>query len=126
MRHEICSVLPAKADIMTNEHDPMTEYLTRGEFHGAMKLVDQRFERIDERFERIDERFERLERRFDTFHVELLRDIASMLKSFEENMRAEFRALDDNYTDLPARVEKLEAAVFPAAPAKRARRRRTG
>ncbi len=124
---------------MTTETDQMPEFVTRTEFQMALLKVDQRFDAVDQRFDAVDQRFDTFEQRFDTFEQRLSSQIARMFGAFEENMRREFRVLDDKYNDLPPRVArieaaelplrvaKLEATVFPPpAPAKRAKRRRAG
>ncbi|MEP6861129.1 MAG: hypothetical protein ABJE66_10935 [Deltaproteobacteria bacterium] len=50
-------------------------------------------------------------------------NLANLRMVVEEN-RSWFRAIDDQYKDLPERVHKLEQAVFPPPP--RARRRKSG
>ena len=95
------------------------------------EAIDQRFEAIDQRFEAIDQRFEAIDQRFDSFRVEVGAEIARHLGAFEESLRAQIRALDDKYSDLPGRVAKLEnGAPSPkrratAGKRRRARRRRS-
>lgn len=58
--------------------------------------VNERFEQVDKRFEQIDQRFEQVDRRFE--------QVLTILTSIDANMK-ELRGL-------PARVERLERAVF--------------
>ena len=55
--------------------------------------------------------------------AELQADMQDMLRVLNEENRAWFRAIDDQYKDLPGRVLKLEEALFPAP---RSRRRKSG
>jgi hypothetical protein len=55
---------------------------------------------------------------------ELQADMQTMLRSLNEENRAWFRAIDDQYKTLPDRVRKLEEAVFPPPP--RSRRKKAG
>ena len=113
-----------------SETEDMTAPVTRGELR--MELTELRAE-IREQFATFQENLRR------EFRALLREEVLPMLRSFEENMRREFRGLDDKYIDLPPRVarieaaelplrvEKLEATVFPPpAPAKRTKRRRAG
>ena len=48
-------------------------------------------------------------------------ELARHTRSMEENLRTQIVAVDDKYARLPARVEKLEHAVFtpPSSPRRR-------
>ncbi len=48
-------------------------------------------------------------------------ELAQHVTAMTEALRAEFRVGDDQYKDLPARVSRLETAVFTPKPARRRR-----
>ena len=125
---------------MPTNHDDtnafMTAPLTRRDLE---EVLDQRLANYAtkddlERFATKDdlERFatkEELERFATKDDLEKMRKqiaedgLANVRMVIEEN-RAWFRAIDDQYKDLPERVHKLEVAVFSPPP--RARRRKSG
>ena len=51
-------------------------------------------------------------------------DTQAAIRVISEENRAWFRAIDDQYKDLPGRVRKLEETVFPPPP--RGRRKKAG
>jgi len=70
-----------------------------------------------------------------TLRAEIAADTRALLEQFEVRTRASnavlledafkrFRVIDDQYKDLPGRVQKLEEVVFPSTP--RGRRKRSG
>lgn len=83
------------------------KHVTHDEFDTAMTAIKQDFDRLenkvdqgfahaDERFAQIDARFAQVDRRFE--------QVLTILTSIDANMK-ELRSL-------PARVERLERAVF--------------
>jgi predicted transcriptional regulator len=133
--------------------DPMETAITKREMQASfdaflavlMERLDKRFEQVDKRFEQVDKRFEQVDKRFDDLikHIhtrfdEAHRDMLAVVRASADDVRLEIRAVnkatealhrdeiavvDDKYKNLPARVKKLEAAVFRPAPLKRRRTR---
>jgi DNA repair exonuclease SbcCD ATPase subunit len=48
--------------------------------------------------------------------VELGAEFARHAKAIQEDMRRQFAAFEDKYADLPARMRRVEKAVFPQRP----------
>ena len=65
-----------------------------------------------------------LDRRLADQRVQIAADTRATMTVLLEDAFKRFRVIDDQYKDLPRRVQKLEDAVFPPAP--RARRKRSG
>jgi hypothetical protein len=132
--------------------DPMDQPVTRRELRQELQValanyptrteMQQSFdafltvlmERLDQRFVQIDQRFVQIDQRFQEAH----RDMLTAVRASADDVRAEMRTLtkvnetrhrddiavvDDKYKGLPARVKKLEDAVFKPAPLKRRRAR---
>ena len=55
-------------------------------------------------------------------HASITEDIRGYIAGLTESHRSELGVIDDQYKDLPARVTKLEEAVFPPPRARRKRR----
>ena len=122
--------------------DPMDQPVTKRDLQTSfdaflgvlMERLDQRFETIDQRFETIDQRFETIDQRFEQARVEMLAVVDNMADTLRTEMRqlsaanleairGDLQKYDDKYSDLPARVSRLEDAVFKATPNKRRRSR---
>ena len=84
-----------------------------------LDAMDKRFDGMDERFDGMDKRFDAMDKRFDTseqrmmevlgrFVIEIDASIARHIRGSEERIRTEIRGVDDQYRDLPERVERLE------------------
>jgi archaellum component FlaC len=88
------------------------------------EAVDKRFDAVDKRFEAVDKRFDAVDKRFDDLiavlgetienamavlrtelRKELGSDLARQIRASEERIRAEIRGVDDQYRDLPERLE---------------------
>jgi hypothetical protein len=59
----------------------------------------------------------------EQMHEQIVQENLANLRMVIEENRAWFRAIDDQYKDLPERVQKLEVAVFSPPP--RVRRRKS-
>lgn len=122
--------------------DPMDQPVTKRElqasFDAFLERLDQRFEKIDQRFEQVDQRFEQMQKQMDERFADAHRGMLSVVRGSAKEIRLEIRTLDRanevrhredleildaKYATLPARVKKLEAAVFKPAPLKRRRSR---
>ena len=91
--------------------DEMTTPVTKGELNAALEIWGGAL------LARIDD----VRREIIGEVGRMLRDeLAQAVLSFGEWTASNIRALDDKYRDLPARVTRLEAKVFPP---RRARRR---
>ena len=116
--------MPAPTDMMN--------YVTRAELREELESLEQR---IDQKLEQkfapygslgafgtalIDHIERRMERQSAELRRQLNEDLARHVNAANEAQRRYFEALDDKYASLPARVERLEATVFPP---KRQRRR---
>jgi len=122
--------------------DELRDELTQLEQRVDLRFeqVDRRFEQVDRRFEQVDRRFEQVDRRFEQISSELtktatkvelelwggalmacieqsekrlLMEIARHTQANHEAAMRLLAAIDDKYTDLPGRVNRLEGAVFP-------------
>jgi hypothetical protein len=72
--------------------------------------------RIEAGEQRLAQRIDGLERRFDVFdgmEQRLLAELARHTRAIQESMSAQSSAIDEKYADLPRRVTRLEAEVFP-------------
>ena len=49
-------------------------------------------------------------------------EIARHTRAVQEEMRSQVAVIDDKYKDLPGRVSRLEAAVFPSSTTRKRRR----
>ncbi|NUO49719.1 MAG: hypothetical protein HOV80_12765 [Polyangiaceae bacterium] len=134
---------------MNESDDDMTTPITRGELTQAMNRLDAKLElffgAVMGRFEAIDRRFDEIEHRFTTFRAEVNTrfeaagaamnarfdavdrrfeemhdELARHTSASAEQLRSDVGAVDDKYNDLPPRVTKLEVAVFPRPPSRRA------
>ena len=118
----------------------MTIPVTRGELREELGQLEQRFDQKLERLEqRLDERFDKFEQRLkrelmqefatkrelelwggallahiDRVEHRLSAELARHAGAIQESMSALFAARDEQYADLPGRVSRLEAAVFPS------------
>ena len=104
-------------DVFLTKREAYDVFLTKGEFHDVMKNL----------FEYLDRKFDAIDKRFLSFGIEMKDwfrlELAQHTGAVDERHRTELSVIDDKFKDLPERVTKLEAAVFPAPPAKRQRRR---
>lgn len=120
---------------MTEPRD-MEAPVTRRELHETLDLwggaFEQRMlERMDERFQVFEHRFRALEERvdrrivalFEHFEARFMTDMRAQVRGALEDVTGRISAVDDKYGQLPARVTRLEAKVFPP---KKPRRRRAG
>jgi hypothetical protein len=116
----------------------MASYVTRGELHEELDALEQRLELLIEQklephakktdldamctvlVQRMDLIEQRSEQRSELREQRLLVELARHVNAANEETRAFIRSLDDKYASLPARVDRLETAVFPP---KRQRRR---
>lgn len=117
-----------------SEHAEMERPVTYREFKHEITRIDERFDGIDRVLERVVDRLVALEDRVTTgFRAmdERFRALDERFRAMNERITTEARAAiewgvaqirshDDKHKDLPPRVAKLEAKVFPP---KRARRR---
>jgi hypothetical protein len=55
----------------------------------------------------------RIEQRINSLEQRLLTELARHTRAISESMSMQISAIDDRYTDLPRRVRRLEAKVFP-------------
>jgi hypothetical protein len=103
-----------------NEND-MTAPVTRGEL--KQELAELKAElKVDLDQALVDVvRKPDLDRALDAWGTRLSVELAQHVNAMTESLRAEFRGIDDQYKDLPARVSKLENAVFTPKPARRRR-----
>jgi hypothetical protein len=107
-------------------NDDMTTPLTRRDFEEAL---DQRLASYASRTE-LEEILERHPTRAELrgalgdLRVQIAADTRATMTVLLEDAFKRFRVIDDQYKDLPRRVQRLEEVVFPAPP--RARRKRSG
>ena len=122
------------------------EPVTKRDFRELEEELDRRFSRVDERMatfatrEELHEGLSLVINRFDARMSQLATElkqyvhdvvnkvvndvVSSQVRASEERLRDYLGAIDDKYKDLPPRVSRLEATVFPPEPpAKRQRRR---
>ena len=116
----------------------MVDYLTRADLREELEIRDRRFDAIDQRFDSFEQRMihsvgrailtvnESMTRQIERLRVDLNEDVGRQMRASheqlrvelrqdiaasEERLRTEFRGLDDQYRDLPERVERLEDHV---------------
>jgi hypothetical protein len=113
--HGICFVAASRGDRLMTEPSDMSTPVTRGELREELQTFEQKWRDMMRDMMRAME-------------ARLMAELGRLVTTIDESFRSQFGALDDKYADLPARVGKLEAKVFPptAAPPRRARRRRAG
>ena len=92
---------------------------------GRMDGLEGRMGGIEGRMDGIEGRMDGLEGRivalFESFEARFMTELRAQVRGALEDVRAQVSAIDDKYNDLPARVGRLEAKVFP--PRKPRRRR---
>ena len=99
-----------------SESFDMSQPVTRGELREELAKVDRKLDlMLGALMARFDERFERFGREL---RAEVGRDLCAM----EESLIARMTAMQEPYLDLPRRVTRLEAKVFPPRPARGKRR----
>lgn len=124
---------------MTESRD-MEAPVTRRELHEALETwggalerriiaamkamfdgMEPRFAGIEARFAGIEARLGNVETGMVAMETRLINEIKGQTKGSEEELASRLVAVDEQYKDLPARVTRLEAKVFPP---KKPRRRR--
>ena len=119
----------------------MTSYVTRTELDRVEKKIDQRFEQLERKFapygsleafgialidrmdrmeQRWEQRFVQMEQHSERRHQQLLQELSRHVGAANDELQRRLGGFEDKYASLPARVDRLEAAVFPP---KRRRRR---
>ena len=114
---------------MTNEANmstPVTRDELRDELTQLEQRVDLRFEQVDRRFEQISSELTKTATKvelelwggalmacIEQSEKRLLMEIARHTQANHEAAMRLLAAIDDKYTDLPGRVNRLEGAVFP-------------
>ena len=102
----------------------MSTPVTRGELREEIERLeirlDQKLDRLDQQF---DQKFAQMANKMATkadleiwggaLLERLLTELARHTKASQEEMLMRISAIDDKYADLPARMNRLEAAVFP-------------
>ena len=104
-----------------SESFDMSKPVTRGELREELAKYPTR-EEVDRKF---DLMLGAILARFDSFARELreLRtEMGQGFRAMEESLIARMTAMQEPYLDLPRRVARLEAKVFPPRPARRKRR----
>ncbi|HEX3481104.1 MAG TPA: hypothetical protein VHT91_39075 [Kofleriaceae bacterium] len=93
-----------------------------GALVARMQHNEQRIDRLGEQIQQSEQRFsDRFQQSEQRFLIELARHTSAI----HEAMRTEIRACFEPLADLPARMSRVEAAVFgPKRPARRTRRRK--
>jgi hypothetical protein len=114
-KREALELFPTKQEV----RDMFANFLD-----AILSRIDERFTQQDKRFEeRFSQQDERIQRLFKNAEGRLTRELREQLGAIDRDHFDDINKLEDKYRDLPNRVSKLEAAVFPAPPAKRQRRR---
>ena len=114
---------------MTERHDEdMRQPVTRGELREELTLLEQELEqKLDDKLRlwagALDDRIDRGERRLV---AHMTAETTRQINAIWEATRAQIAVLDDKYTDLPARVSRLEMHVFGGSPARPRRRKLKG
>lgn len=105
-----------------SESFDMSQPVTRGELREELAKYPTR-EEADRKFDRfLGAIMRRFDERFDRFARELRADLGRDLRALEESLIARMTAMQEPYLDLPRRVTRLEAKVFPPRPARAKRR----
>jgi chaperonin cofactor prefoldin len=101
----------------------MSTPVTRGELRKEIERLeirlDQKLDRLDQKF---DQKFTQMASTMATktdleiwggaLFERLLTELARHTKAVQEALSTQVSAIDDKYADLPARMNRLEAAVF--------------
>jgi uncharacterized protein YceH (UPF0502 family) len=100
----------------------MSTPVTRGELREEIAQLETRLEQLETRLDQKLEHLEfRLEARLDLWGGALLErlmtELARHTRASQEAMSTQISVIDEQYTDLPARVTRLEATVL--APSRR-------
>ena len=102
-----------------SESRDMDAPVTRRELHETLELWGGALEaRLEGRIVSLEGRVVAL---FEFFEARFMTQLRAQVQGALEHVREQVSAIDDKYTDLPARVGRLEAKVFP--PRKPRRRR---
>jgi hypothetical protein len=104
--------------------DDMDQPVTKREFRSIVKNELVTKSEMREMFANfLDAIMERFASSEDSMKRWFSAQLARHTGAVDERHRTEVSVVDDKYKDLPERVTKLEAAVFPPPPVKRQRRR---
>jgi hypothetical protein len=95
---------------MPTDNDQMTAPLTRRDLENFATKAD-----LEKLATKVD---------LEQLRDDIAKDTQAAVRAISEENRAWFRAIDDQYKNLPERVRKLEEAVVPPPP--RPRRRKSG
>lgn len=99
-----------------SESFDMSQPVTRGELREELAKVDRKLDLM------LGALMARFDERFDRFSRELRAEVGRDLRAMEESLIARMTAMQEPYLDLPRRVGRLEAKVFPPRPARGKRR----
>lgn len=113
--------------------EELRQFVTRTELQTELETFGEKLEaRLEARLEaKFDAKLEKIRREIV---LDIGEEMARQIRAGQEETRAWLRTLDDQYRDLPkrvttieaselpSRVEKLEAAVFAPPPRKRRRK----
>lgn len=99
-----------------SESFDMSQPVTRGELREELAKVDRKLDLM------LGALMARFDERFDRFARELRAEVGRDLRAMEESLIARMTAMQEPYVDLPRRVARLEAKVFPPRPARGKRR----
>jgi chromosome segregation ATPase len=107
----------------------MSTPVTRGELREEIERVEIRLERVEIRLDRLDQKVAQMATvmatkadleiwggallaRIESGQQRMLAELARHAKAIQEAMSTQISAIDEKYADLPARVSRLETAVF--------------
>jgi hypothetical protein len=95
---------------MMDDATDMSTPVTRAELKAELEQLEPRLD------QKLDEKLGlwggALRAQIDASEQRLLTELARHVRAFQEAMSTLIAAVDDKYTDLPARVTQLESAVF--------------
>lgn len=78
-----------------------------------MTRIEAGEQRLTQRIDGLEQRMEGMEQRMEGMEQRLLAELARHTRTIQESMAAQISAIDEKYADLPPRVTRLEAEVFP-------------
>lgn len=112
---------------MTASED-MSTPVTRGELREELWQFEARLEaRFDHKLEmwggallarmesfemRMETRMQSFETRMQSLETRMLTELARHTQAIQESLTTQIAVIDEKYTDLPGRVNRLEGAVF--------------
>jgi hypothetical protein len=127
---EATEPLATKAELHQELQAAIAPLATKAELQAAIAPLATKAElelwggALVARMQHGEQRIDRLEQQFQQFEQRFLTELARHTSAILEAMRTEIKACIEPLADLPARMSRVEAAVFGPKPSARRTRRR--